>query len=361
MCEHLRKTHQVSLLSFYRQYPKWLFPGSSDRDPSTHPLTTPNRPTLDPMNPISWRKTAHQVLDAKPEMLIMHWWVTFWALPFFFIARTTRKNKIPVLYLCHNILPHEAYPWDRLLAKLALGQGNYFVTMSQTEKETLHRLVGSDNIHYTSHPSYSSLASSGPLWSQKQARARLGIPEKQRVILFFGLVRAYKGLHYLLDALAMLDRQTNARLWIVGEFWKDKQVYLEQIDRLGIAPRVTIVDQYIANEDIALYMNAADVIALPYVSVTQSGVVQLAFGLGKPVITTSAGSMPDVVTHGKTGLIVPPGDAAALAEALRQFFAQDLGAAMRNAILVERENSSWTHLVTLIEQIGGARQSNHIK
>jgi glycosyltransferase involved in cell wall biosynthesis len=140
-------------------------------------------------------------------------------------------------------------------------------------------------------------------------------------------------------------------LLIVGEFWRDKQEYLAQIDRLGIAQDVVIVDQYVPNEKVPIYFSAADVVVLPYIDVTQSGVVQLAFGFGVPVITTRVGGLPEVVVNGETGLLVTPCDSRLLAEAVCHYFAYNLGQQMSNAVKVASQQFGWRAITSVIERL----------
>jgi len=167
------------------------------------------------------------------------------------------------------------------------------------------------------------------------------------------LVRPYKGLEELLDALPAVRTRVPLHTLVVGEFWIPEQPIRARIQKLGLTPHVTIVNRYVPNEDLDLYFAAADVVVLPYLAATQSGVVQLAFGFGKPVITTAVGGLPDAVADGETGLLVPPGDRAALADALIRFFeggmAARLGAHVRSQ---ERMDAfSWEKLVEVIEAL----------
>lgn len=351
LCEHLQKHHEVRLFTFRRQYPRWLFPGRDDRDPSERPLQTSNTPMLDPINPLSWWQTARQVVAIKSDLLILHWWVTFWALPFATIAQIVRRQGVPVVYLCHNVLPHEEKLWDRVLARLALSQGSRFIVMAKAEERRLKALLPGAIVHQIFLPSYAALAEvERPLLPQ-EARRRLNLDPARPVALFFGFVRAYKGLRFLLEAMPKVLAQIEIYLLIVGEFWEDKQEYLELISHLGVGKAVTIVDRYVTNEEMAVYFSAADVVVLPYIDVTQSAVVQLAYGFGKPVITTTIGDLPDVVEHQQTGLIVPPANPAALATALKHFFCQGLHQPMREAILSRQDKFSWTHLEGLLDKI----------
>jgi len=351
LCDHLRERHEVRLFSFRRQYPRWLFPGMSDRDPSQHSIRTPNTPTLDSLNPLTWWLTAQHIVAFRPDLLILHWWVTYWALPFAVITAGVSRRGIPVLYLCHNVFPHERKPWDRFLTRLAMSRACRFIVMAKSEEQRIKDLLPGATVYRTLLPGGIGVAEAEHSVSPEEARQQLGLDPDKPVALFFGFVRPYKGLRFLLDAMPRVLAKMEMHLLVAGEFWDGKGEYQEIIERLGLGNSVTIVDRYVRNEEISVFFSAADVVVLPYVSVTQSAVVQLAFAFGKPVITTAVGDLPDVVQHRETGFVVSPGDSNALADALTCFFANGWGESMRAKILSRQPIYSWTHLGALLEDI----------
>jgi glycosyltransferase involved in cell wall biosynthesis len=195
------------------------------------------------------------------------------------------------------------------------------------------------------HPSYAALALGKT--TRAEAKSRLGI--EGNVILFFGFVRQYKGVVYLLRAMPQILKRVAVQLLIVGEFWDDKTSYIELINRLEIDHAITVIDKYVPNEEIGLYFSAADVVALPYVDATQSGVVQLAYAFEKPVISTTVGGLPDIVVDGETGLLVPPGDSEALAQAIVRFFLSEPDKEWTDAIARYQHKFSWERLVEVVE------------
>jgi glycosyltransferase involved in cell wall biosynthesis len=205
------------------------------------------------------------------------------------------------------------------------------------------------------HPSYAELGvrenDEANQLSQAAARARVGLnlPLGQPVLLHFGFIRPYKGLLVLLDAMPLIQTQMPVHLLVVGEVWGSKAEYDAQIARLHIGAQVTFVDRYVPDEELASYFRAADVAVLPYLSATQSGVVQLAFGFGLPVIASNVGGLPDVIVESETGLLVPPGDASALAKAVIRFFQSGLGPSMTANIRANQAHFSWERMVTTIE------------
>jgi glycosyltransferase involved in cell wall biosynthesis len=168
-------------------------------------------------------------------------------------------------------------------------------------------------------------------------------------ILFFGFVRKYKGLEYLIRAMPEVLRSIQVKLLVVGEFWEDKGPYLKAIEELGLQGNIEVVDRYVPNEEVGLYFSAADVVVLPYVDATQSAIVSLAYAFDKPVITTHVGGLPEVVNDGETGFIVPPGDSEALAAAIVRYFGEDCASRFAANVKIQKNALSWEALVRLIE------------
>jgi glycosyltransferase involved in cell wall biosynthesis len=264
---------------------------------------------------------------------------------------------VPSLFLAHNVLPHETRPWDIWLARKTLGLGCGYVVQSQDEHARLLSLLPGRRVEVVPHPvHYMFVDQSLP---QDEARQRLGIPPSAPVLLFFGFVREYKGLRYLLEAMPLVRAAlADVQLLIVGEFWQGKQAYLNQIQCLEIERNVIIVDQYVSNEDIPTYFSAAAVVVLPYIQVTQSAVVQLAFGFGVPVITTRVGGLPEVVVDGLNGLLVEPQDPPGLAWAIIRYFeTAGLEQALRENIHRQSGKKEWERLTFAIEHL--ARGDDH--
>ncbi len=343
---HLRAAHEVKLYSFKRQYPAFLFPGRTDKDPSRAPLRADCEYLLDPSNPLTWLETFRRIKAERPDTLILQWWVPYWALTFASLAFLVRKfTPIKVLFICHNVLPHEESAIDRFSAKMTLGQGHWFIVQSQKDLLDLQGLLPQAEVRKTALPIYDAFQAE--IMDAAQAKKSLGLDGP--VILFFGFVRKYKGLKYLIQAMPEVLRSVGARLLIVGEFWEDKQPYLQLIEELGLAQAVTIVDRYIPNEELGLYFSAADVVVLPYVDATQSAIVSLAYAFDRPVITTAVGGLPEVVRDGETGFIVPPRDSQALAAAVVRYFKGDWASRFAANIKRQKNDLSWEGLVRLIE------------
>lgn len=286
LASHLaRHNHAVQVISFRRQYPGWLYPGASDKDPSQAAIRTPAELILDPLYPWTWEQAAQIIRAYQPELAITQWWTTFWAIPLAYQTARLNRAGIKTAFLIHNVLPHEQRPWDRWLAKLALAKAREFIIQTPAETQRLIKLVPTAKIHLCQIPPYHALMQAS--LPQAEARRELSLPADEKVFLFFGIVRPYKGLHFLLEAFKALQSiDPNTHLLIAGEFWEDKSNYLKKIEMLGLSERVAIVDQYIPNERLPLIFGAADCLVAPYTGGTQSAVVSTGLAFGLPMIIT---------------------------------------------------------------------------
>lgn len=349
--QHLKTKHKTQFYSFKRQYPRFLYPGKTDRDESNSPLKVSEaQPLLDSINPLSWLHVARKIVRDNPDITIFPWWVVFWALPYLtiiFFLKLFSKTKI--LFICHNFQEHERNHVKYLISKWVLARGDYFIVHSEEEKEQLIKSTGKTAVKVNFHPIY-DIFNPGEI-PQDEAKANLGLDE-DNIILFFGFVREYKGLRYLLEAMPQILENTDARLVIAGEFWEDKEKYQRLIDSLNIKAKVTIIDRYVPNEEIACYFYACDIVVLPYTAVTGSGLVQLAFGFNKPVVVSRIGALSEVVRHRQTGFLVTPKDSRQIADAVIGYFRESDRDEMISSIKTEREKYSWDHLVKSIEVFG---------
>jgi glycosyltransferase involved in cell wall biosynthesis len=345
--QHLSTVHETQLYSFKRQYPGFLFPGKTDKDPSGSPLQAPCEYLLDPLNPLTWLETFRRIKRERPDAVIIQWWVPYWAPAFASLAFWLRRfTPVKVVFICHNVRPHEGSILDSFLTRLALGQGQCFIVQSEKDLRDLKALLPRAKAVRTVLPVYDTYH--WEVMEQAAAKGALGLVGP--TMLFFGLIRKYKGLEYLIRALPEVLRSIQAHLLIVGEFWEDREPYLKLIQELGVQQNVTVVDRYVPNEEVGLYFSAADVVVLPYVDATQSAVVSLAYAFDKPVITTAVGGLPEVVTDGETGFVVPPSDSAALATAMIRYFQEDCAPRFTANIKARRHMLSWSTLVRLIEE-----------
>jgi glycosyltransferase involved in cell wall biosynthesis len=360
LVRHLRKAgHWTRLYSFTRQYPRWLFPGKTDRDPSLAALKVDCEYVLDPINPITWWRLCRKVRADAPDILVLQWWVPYWTPCLTMISRWIKRNtKIPIVFIVHNVVPHDGGgALDRRLAATVLRQGDAFIVHSEQDLHRLRALLPHASVVRTQHPTYVELTDQSLPGPAPDLREELGLPDNGPMLLFFGFVRPYKGLEYLVQALPLVREQLDVHLLVVGEFWLPLEHYQRYAREFGVEQAITFVNRYIPNEELGPYFDLADVVVLPYISATQSGVAQLAFGFGKPVITTRVGGLQEVVKDGYNGLIVPPQDEVALATAIVRFFNEALGPRMAEQIIADRDGGtfSWQEMVRVLEQMEESR------
>jgi glycosyltransferase involved in cell wall biosynthesis len=219
--------HELLFVSFSRQYPRLLY-GRSDKDPSQSPLTTEAHYWLDSINPLSWLRTAQKIRAWQPELVVMPWWVPFWSPAWGTISRWLKRGEQAptVVFLCHNVLPHERSRLDVAAVRWALSAGDGFVVHAQPQANILQTLFPDCPVAVTPHPTYADL-------SHTAVSLPTTIPTDRPLLLFCGLVRPYKGLDILLEATAQVLTQRPVHLAVVGEFWEDTAVYQPALDRLS--------------------------------------------------------------------------------------------------------------------------------
>jgi glycosyltransferase involved in cell wall biosynthesis len=345
LAAHLSAEHDTRLYSFKHLYPAWLYPGRSQIDPSSKPLADVEAQRwLTPWWPWSWQRVTRDWQAWQPDRVVVQWWVPFTAPMTAWLLKRARRAGIRSTVICHNVLPHERSRIDRALARLALSQADHLIVHSVAQQAIAQELLPGHATSVIALPTYAAFQSHA--WTQAQARAQLQVDG--RVLLFFGLVRPYKGVLDLIDALPAVLRELDATLLIVGEIWGDGEPYRNRVQALGLADKVQFVDQYVPDEVAAMYFAAADLAVLPYREATGSAVLQLAFGLGCPVVATRTGGMGEVVEDNVTGFLVNPNDVTGLSAAIVRYFHEDRSTAFRAAIDRSRDRFGWDKLLAQI-------------
>lgn len=349
LASHLGKRHTVETITFKRQYPSILFPGKTQEESGDGIPTVPAPQLIDSINPFNWIRVGREIRKWKPDLLIFKYWLPFFGPCFGTIAKVAKRGtNTKVLFICDNIIPHERRPGDILFTKYAFKQADYFIVQSDAvEKELQHYFPGS-KYRKVPHPVYEIF---GQPVTKDEARRILGISAKN-VILYFGYVRAYKGLMVLIDAMMNIEE---VHLLIVGEFYDDESKYRSRVQELNLASRVQFVPDYVPNDRVRLYFSAADVVVLPYLSATQSGIAQIAYNFDKPIITTNVGGLAEVVIDGKTGFVVPPNNSRTLADAILRFYTEHQEIEFVANVKIEKTKYSWKNFVEAIESLASER------
>ncbi len=341
--------HETFAVTFTRQYPELLFPGKTQYETAEVEDPVPARRLLDTVNPLTWIRTARHLAKLKPDVVLFKFWMPFFGPSFGTVARYLRRKGIKSVVVVDNAIPHEPRPGDTLLSRYFLKACHGYLVMSDAVENDLATLGIRERIARVPHPVYDIF---GPSMSREEARRGLGLPDDSPVLLFFGFIRRYKGLHVLLDSMPrVIERIPNVRLVVAGEFYEDDAPYREIVRQHRLEENVRFDADYIPNDRVAQYFSAADVVVQPYVSATQSGVAQIAYQFDQPLIVTDVGGLAEVVPDGRAGFVVPPENPEALADAIIRFFEEDLRDRFREGVREEKKKYSWDRLYDALEEL----------
>jgi D-inositol-3-phosphate glycosyltransferase len=333
----------VQVMSFQRQYPGWLYPGQSDKDPSMQHDEVSAEYILDPLYPWSWNRAARKIISFRPDMVIIQWWTTFWSPAYFFLCNALRRRGIPCVFTIHNVIPHEKRLPDVMLCRLALSQGKAFITLSPNESSRLHALLSGSRIFQSRLP-VPRMNLSGQ--NRAESRREMGIPAQQPVLLFFGIVRPYKGLLVLLNSLSILKKEgLTPWLYAVGEFWENVEDYQREITKLGLQDQIFLENRYVPNEELCRFFSSADAFIAPYIHGTQSAAIKTAMGYGLPVLASDQISS-DLPQDSYPVFVHKAGDEKDLAASIREFFHSE----KRIGPVLQSQNG-WSDLIALVEQM----------
>lgn len=332
--------HRVEILNFTVQYPAFLFPGKSQTTDEAAPADLTIEQRLHSMNPLNWWTTGEFLRKKKPDLILVRYWLPFMGPAFGTVLRRVKKNQhTKIIAITDNVLPHEKRLGDRLFTRYFLPSCDAYITMSQKVERDLRTFVTTKPILQVRHPLYDNF---GEPVAKETARKTLGIAVDCKLILFFGFIRAYKGLDLLLKAIPLL-REPGIVLLVAGEFYEDAAAYHQLIGELGIENKVKLVADFIPSEQVRYYFSAADLVVQPYRNATQSGVTPLAYHFEKPMVVTNVGGLPDYVENEVTGLVAEP-EPASLAQAINRFF--EFGEDRFSAQIREKkEELSWSAFI----------------
>lgn len=330
--------NEVEVATFTLQYPSFLFPGKTQYTSDPAPKGLRIRRVLNSCNPLSWIRLGRELRAKRPDLIICCYWMAFFAPAYGTICRIAKRNGVTkCIALVHNMFPHEKSVLDKLFAPYFTSCQDGFVALSESVARDIEG-ISKAPATFSPHPIYDHY---GARLSKLEACAHLGLDEKKDYALFFGLVRAYKGLDLLLEAMAELkDELPNLNLLIAGEFYEDEQKYRSMIERLKIEDRVIVRNEFIADEELKYYFGASSLVTQPYKSATQSGVTQVAFHFEKPILVTNVGGLGEIVHDGKMGYAVEP-TAAAIAAAIRDYYQENRQEAFTQYLKQEKVKYGW--------------------
>lgn len=336
--EYLAMGHKVTIYTFSLQYPSFLFPGTSQYSTEPAPKDLDIRVMVNSVNPFNWEAVGRELKNLAPDVIVVRFWLPLMGPSLGRILRIAKRNrKTRVVCIADNVIPHEKRPGDTWFTKYFLKAPDAFVTMSGKVQADLKPFAGTKPVKQMQHPLYDNFGDAMP---KAVARKFLGLPEEGKLILFFGFIRAYKGLDILLDAMAdPRIRQSRIKLLVAGEFYQDAAPFHEQIKRLDIGDSVILRTDFITDSEVRYYCSAPDLIVQPYRNATQSGVTPLAYHFSKPMVVTNVGGLPAMVPDGKVGLVAEP-NATSVADHILEFYAMGEGHFI-SALDEEKKKYSW--------------------
>ena len=342
--QFMEEGFDTSIYTFSLQYPSFLFPGSTQLSNESAPTHLKIKACINSINPLNWFKVGNELRRLKPDYIVVRFWMPFFGPCLGSILKLVNRNKFTqIICIADNVIPHEKRMGDTLLTKYFFSSIHRFVTMSEKVNQDLKTFTQKPSINIV-HPIYDNF---GDILSKEEARKHLALPVNEKIILFFGFIRKYKGLDLLLEAMNNANiREANIKLLIAGEFYDNKDEYELIIAKYNLANSLYLRTQFIDNSEVKYYLSAADFVIQPYKNATQSGVTPLAYHFEKPMLVTSVGGLANLVPHMKVGIVTEP-NADSIAAGIMKLY--ELGEThFLKHLCEEKKKFSWEHLTTAI-------------
>jgi D-inositol-3-phosphate glycosyltransferase len=344
-----KEGHNVTILTFTLQYPGFLFPGKSQfmEGPPFSGLTIERK--VNSINPFNWISVGYEIKRKRPDLLIFKYWIPFMAPCFGTIARIVKSDRhTKVLCILDNVIPHEKRPGDKILTGYFTGCIDGAIAMSQSVLSDLRHFRKNIPVKLSPHPLFDNFGAPAP---RAEALLKLGLEPDFRYLLFFGFIRAYKGLDLLIEAFAderLRDRKL--KLIIAGEFYEDPAPYMGLIKKHNLENEIILVDRFINDSEVNLFFSVAELIVQPYRSATQSGVTQIAYHFEKPMLVTNVGGLKEIVPHGRCGYVVNT-DPKEIADSITDFFENNRKESFVNGVREEKEKYSWSKMTDSVTEV----------
>jgi glycosyltransferase involved in cell wall biosynthesis len=341
----------TKLYTFSLQYPDFLFPGTTQYSSDPAPKGLSIEVAINSINPFNWIKVGLKIKNERPDLIIVRYWIPFLAPALGTILSIVKRNKhTKVIAIVDNMIPHEKRIGDTLLTKYFVRVVDGFLTMSKKVQDDVKFFTNKPSC-VSPHPIYDHFGEAMPT---ADARKILHLQDADKVILFFGFVRAYKGLDLLIESMTHpAIKAAGIKLVIAGEFYESPTPYLDQIKALGLSDTISVYNEYIGERDVKLYVSAADFIIQPYRNATQSGVTPMAYHFLKPMLVTNVGGLADTVPHDKVGLVVEP-NPNSIAEGILQLYERGTDHFIPH-LISEKKKYSWEQMrqsfLTLYQQV----------
>ncbi|MGN6801358.1 MAG: glycosyltransferase family 4 protein [Ginsengibacter sp.] len=348
--EFIDEGFDTTIYTFSYQYPSFLFPGTSQYSTEPAPKGIPIKVKINSVNPLNWIAVGNELKKLRPDIIVVRYWLPFMGPCLGTILRKVKKNHFTkVVCIADNILPHEKRPGDKWLTRYFVKPVDRFITMSEIVMNDLKTFAKEKPTQLVLHPLYDNF---GEKISKAEARKKHQINESDRILLFFGFIRKYKGLDLLLKAFKILKEKKklpNLKLMIAGEFYDDEKNYTSLLNDPQIKNDLILETQFIRNDEVKNYFCAADCVIQPYRSATQSGVTPLAYHFEIPMIVTNVGGLPSMVPDGKAGLVAEP-TVESITEKITEYFEKG-EAYFLPFLLEEKKKYSWKNMVNAIIEL----------
>lgn len=349
--QFINEGNETEILTFTLQYPGFFFPGKTQFTENTAPAGIKITRVLNSVNPFNWIRTAYRIRKIKPDILLIKYWHPFMAPclgTVAWISKRRKTGKTRVICIFDNVIPHEKRIVDRFLSTYFIRSIDGAVVMSRSVLEDLNTFRVDIPVIFSPHPLYDNY---GPVISQADALERLNLPGDYSYLLFFGFIRAYKGLDLLLEAFADKKlRNRKLKLIVAGEFYEDEAPYKQQIEKLGLKDEVILYDRFINEDEVGAFFCASDLVVQPYKSATQSGVTQIAYHFEKPMLVTDVGGLSEIVPNGRCGYVVKT-DPKAITDAILDYFDNNRKNEFTAEVRKEKEKYSWNKMTAAIGEV----------
>ena len=353
--ELIAEGHELSIHTFKLQYPNFLFPGKTQFSSDKKPQNINIERRINSVNPINWIITGLSLRKKNYDAVIVPFWLPFMGASLGTISRILKSEKTQLLCIAHNIIPHELRLGDKMLTRYFIKRIDGFLAMTQKVLDDLNVFDKSSPKVLTPHPIYDNF---GEIESREKAIESLKLNQDYRYILFFGLIRDYKGLDLLLEAFSDTEiREKNIKLIIAGEYYSDPVPYKILIEKYNLEQDIIQVEQYISDSEVHLYFNACDLVVQPYKSATQSGVTQIAYHFNKPMIVTDVGGLKEMCPDGKVGYVVSP-NANEIKKAILKFFNKTNINEMIENIKQIKKQYSWSIFTKKLLALTNSKKNN---
>lgn len=339
-CQIQEEGHQVNIYTFTLQYPNFIFPGKSQFSNDMPPKNLNIKRALNSLSPINWLRTGNRIKKEKYDLVIIGYWLPFMSPCLSTVANKIKSNKkSKIVSIVHNMIPHESRMGDKFLSNLFVKNCHAFLALSDSVLKDIEQFDSLKPKVVSPHPVYDNF---GESVSKEAALKKLNLESKYKYILFFGLIRDYKGLDLLLNAMPLIDNK-NVKLIIAGEYYSNKEFYSDLIEKNNLKDKIIDVDGFVDHRDVRYYFCASDLVVQPYKSATQSGVTQIAYHFNKPMVVTNVGGLKEMCPDEKVGYLVEP-NKEQVAQGVNRFFAQTDVTHMTKNIIEEKKKYSWNKL-----------------